>query len=66
MPESIEYGVAWFPPDAEIRERTYKTEGAARSFIEHGSRNDYRVRDWNPVLIERTTTVVERMLDPNA
>jgi hypothetical protein len=62
---TVEFGVAWFPPDAEIRERTFKAEKDARSFIAHGKRDDYWVRDWNPVLVERTTTVVERMLNPN-
>jgi hypothetical protein len=60
MEVTTEYKVVWFPPDAPVRERTYKTESAARSFVRGGGRNDYAARDWNPILIERTVTVVER------
>lgn len=53
------FAVVWFPPDAPVRERTYATESAARSFIRGGERDGYDVKDWNPILLRRTTTVVE-------
>jgi hypothetical protein len=57
---TTEYKVVWFPPDAPVRERTYTTEAAARSFIRGGERNGHAVKDWNPILLLRTVTVAER------
>ena len=59
MNEETRFAVVWFPPDAPVRERTYATESAARSFIRGGERDGYDVKDWNPILLRRTTTVVE-------
>lgn len=57
---TTEYKVVWFPPDAPVRDRTYKTESAARSFIRGGERDGYAVKDWNPILLLRTVVVTER------
>lgn len=54
--------VVWFPPDVDKRERKYRSEGDARSFADHGTHDDLRIRDWNPLLVHRVTTVTERMI----
>lgn len=62
MNEITDYVIVWFPPDAEIRKRIFSTESAAQSFVRVGERDQYAVRDWNPILTERTTVVTERQI----
>jgi len=59
MNRTDEFIVLWFPPDAD-RERKFKTEEAARNFIDtHEDKNARMVKDWNPILTIRTTIVNE-------
>lgn len=62
MADTEQWSIVWFPPDAEMRERTYKTEKAARSFARGGMRDGYQVADWNPIMTRRIISTTEQVI----
>lgn len=56
----------WFPPDVEMRTRTFKTRKGVDDFLEKQA-EDYEVTypagEWNPTLTHITKTVREEMVE---